>query len=214
MDANAESSALDYVDSSVKYNNQSLKIIARCHTLFVQRKTDFRINKRLSIKRLARLLVVVRDLANEIGQVSTNPDHQALRDSDPALNPRLNEAYLANLEHLLLCLEEQLVQRLISVCIDLVQKHLEECQKDQGKHCQDWFFEFPDARHPLSTTWPWSIRPSLAVIWGVCWMFYDFNFDSERNLVDDNGVIVLPSFIVDQVRQADQRQQQNRFTGE
>ncbi|KAK7516436.1 uncharacterized protein IWZ02DRAFT_292483 [Phyllosticta citriasiana] len=25
---------------------------------------------------------------------------------------------------------------------------------------------------PMSTTWPWTIRPALAVLWGVCWMFY------------------------------------------
>lgn len=35
-----------------------------------------------------------------------------------------------------------------------------------------WFFEWPGGRHPLNTTWPWAdVRPSLVVLWGVCWMF-------------------------------------------
>lgn len=35
-----------------------------------------------------------------------------------------------------------------------------------------WFTEWPNGQRPLSTTWPWNIRPSLVVLWGVCWMFY------------------------------------------
>lgn len=35
-----------------------------------------------------------------------------------------------------------------------------------------WFSEFPGGRRLVSTTWPWTIRPALAVLWGVCWMFY------------------------------------------
>ena len=36
-----------------------------------------------------------------------------------------------------------------------------------------WMPEFPNNfRHPC-TTMPWTIWPALAVLWGVCWMFYD-----------------------------------------
>jgi hypothetical protein len=35
-----------------------------------------------------------------------------------------------------------------------------------------WFFEWPSGRHPLNSTWPWAdVKPSLLVLWGVCWMF-------------------------------------------
>ncbi|TAQ88062.1 hypothetical protein B7494_g3591 [Chlorociboria aeruginascens] len=35
-----------------------------------------------------------------------------------------------------------------------------------------WFFEWPGGQRPLNSTWPWTgVRPSLLVIWGVCWMF-------------------------------------------
>lgn len=33
--------------------------------------------------------------------------------------------------------------------------------------------EFPNRQRPLCTTMPWTIWPSLVVLWGVCWMFYD-----------------------------------------
>lgn len=42
----------------------------------------------------------------------------------------------------------------------------------------DWFSDFPGECRPLSTTWPWTIKSSLAILWGVCWMFYD-NEDHE-----------------------------------
>ena len=37
---------------------------------------------------------------------------------------------------------------------------------------EGWFTEWPNNHRPLSTTWPWNIKPSLLVLWGVCWMFY------------------------------------------
>jgi hypothetical protein len=32
--------------------------------------------------------------------------------------------------------------------------------------------EFPNRKRPPCTTMPWCIWPALAVLWGVCWMFY------------------------------------------
>ena len=35
-----------------------------------------------------------------------------------------------------------------------------------------WFFEWPGGRRPLNSTWPWAdVKPSILVLWGVCWMF-------------------------------------------
>ena len=35
------------------------------------------------------------------------------------------------------------------------------------------FTEWPGGhRCALSTTWPWNVKTSLMVLWGVCWMFY------------------------------------------
>lgn len=35
------------------------------------------------------------------------------------------------------------------------------------------FGVFPNRQRPRCTTMPWNIWPSLVVLWGVCWMFYD-----------------------------------------
>lgn len=32
--------------------------------------------------------------------------------------------------------------------------------------------KFPDGDEPMCTTMPWNILPALAVLWGMCWMFY------------------------------------------
>ena len=42
-----------------------------------------------------------------------------------------------------------------------------------------WCAEFANNLRPVSTTWPWNIRPSLAVLWGVCWMFYPQQGDGD-----------------------------------
>ncbi len=44
-----------------------------------------------------------------------------------------------------------------------------QCSKRIG---EGWFAEWPNSHRPLSTTWPWNIKPSLLVLWGVCWMFH------------------------------------------
>jgi hypothetical protein len=82
----------------------------------------------------------------------------------------IDELFIANYEHLLLRLQAELVQA-------LTRKAFEELlrgghDKKQRKLLA-WFTEFADKPQPLSTSFPWTIKPSLAVLWGVCWMFYD-----------------------------------------
>jgi len=36
-----------------------------------------------------------------------------------------------------------------------------------------WFFEWPEAKRLLNSTWPWAgVKLSIMILWGVCWMFY------------------------------------------
>lgn len=175
----------------MKSDTDSLSAVATNHKLFVERKSEFHI-ERLSLKELTYLLVVVRDLLNTLKRTpSSRFGVRTLSEGNELLDLSLDETNTANLEHLLLCLRDQLLRLLIAQLIELVHKHVIECQRDQSKHREEWFFEFPDARHPLSTTWPWSIRPSLAVIWGVCWMFYNFREDQNGNMYDESGRLVM-----------------------
>ncbi|KAK5170403.1 uncharacterized protein LTR77_004991 [Saxophila tyrrhenica] len=166
---------LDELERSANSESRSLIAVAKDHQLFLTRKADLHI-ERPSLKDVIQLLVVVKDLLSTLRRPTrSRAGVKTLVEGNELLDLTLDETVNANLEHLLLCLKDQLIRLLVSKLVDLVQKQLVECQRDQNRHCENWFFEFPDSRHPLSTTWPWSIRPSLAVLWGVCWMFYDFS---------------------------------------
>ncbi|KAL8697123.1 MAG: hypothetical protein Q9201_007300 [Fulgogasparrea decipioides] len=82
----------------------------------------------------------------------------------------------ANFDHIVRCLRQASLEALIfhgleSLEKDVQQWHQHWLQRRQLDH--GWFLEWPNGRRPLSTTWPWNVRPSLVVLWGVCWMFYD-----------------------------------------
>ena len=85
------------------------------------------------------------------------------------------EKFFANLEHLLLCLQQAALQALLRNGLGLLEAEIHQWHQywQQRKVLDDdWFTEWPSGRRPLSTTWPWNIKPSLVVLWGVCWMFY------------------------------------------
>ncbi|KAK4546916.1 hypothetical protein LTR36_001648 [Oleoguttula mirabilis] len=201
---------LHELNLSVNSNDRTLSTVAKDGNLFLNRKAYFHI-ERLPLQGLTELLIIVKELLDTLRRAS--PPRRGARtlcEGNEVLDLRLDETYLANLEHLLLCLQDQIICQLVSRCIELVHRHVLECQKDQHKHSEDWFFEFPDARHPLNTTWPWSIRHSLAVIWGVCWMFYDFFnnptiIDVNGNMVDVQGNVVVPFRVVQQYCNSMQR---------
>ena len=86
------------------------------------------------------------------------------------------EKYKANLEHLIMSLQKDamdaIVQHYIEMSEDGLLRWYQYWLHKRGA-IDDWFAEWPNGQHPLSTTWPWNIKPALLVLWGVCWMFYD-----------------------------------------
>ena len=95
------------------------------------------------------------------------------------------EKCLANLDHILRCLRQAALEAIIHHGMRTLEEDVRQWyqfwlrgrQLDHG-----WFSEWPSGRRPLSTTWPWNIRPSLVVLWGVCWMFYDNSTRSVEQL--------------------------------
>jgi len=87
----------------------------------------------------------------------------------------LDDRTVANLNYLLLRLRKILQDLTVQQVWDCFRRLLLEYQSGrwhQYKYGGDkWCSEFSGVQRPLSTTWPWSIRPCLAVLWGVCWMF-------------------------------------------
>jgi len=178
------------IDRAAGFNALPLTTLAAHDELFLSRKADL-VVKRLSINELQHLIVNVRDILDTLHR-TVRPDSSAFASPfDGPAEFACEPAYLANLTHLLLCLQSQLLCQLVHRCVELVRAHIIECQRTHQRSCEDWFFEYPNARHPLSTTWPWAIKPSLAVLWGVCWMFPAFYLDKEGNVIDRQGNILI-----------------------
>lgn len=81
----------------------------------------------------------------------------------------------ANLEHMLLCLQSAALESLNYCYLKIAEAefvHWHSYWQQRWQTGDAWFAEWPSGRRPLSTTWPWNVKPSLLVLWGVCWMFY------------------------------------------
>jgi hypothetical protein len=91
--------------------------------------------------------------------------------------------YLANLEHLLLCYQQAALEALVKHSLQRLQsdyQHWDQYLEQQKKVYGGSFSEWVGGKPPLNSTMPWNIKPSLVILWGVCWMFY--------NHVNDNSV--------------------------
>lgn len=83
----------------------------------------------------------------------------------------ISEKFYANLEHLLRCLQQVALNAIACLCVGLLVTDLFRWSHHQ-RDADGRFAEWPNAQHPLNTTWPWNVRTVLLVLWGVCWMFY------------------------------------------
>ena len=183
-------SLLQQLDAQTQTRHYSLLATAGDDNEFLKHGCAVRVQN-LTNKQVKELLATVHKLLStiQLDRPSKLQDH--IPHGQRGLQS-YGTTFIANLEHILLCLMTNLVAALISLGWVLVQKCLQQCQKERAIRTKDWFSVFPSAQRPLSTTWPWSIRPSLAVLWGVCWMFYCqfFAIDEDGNMVEDLEQIV------------------------
>lgn len=89
----------------------------------------------------------------------------------------LDENFIANYEHLLLRLQTDLVDALSRRALEEL---LHGSHDKKQRKLLGWFTEFAAKPQALSTSFPWTIKPSLAVLWGVCWMYYDRPVDERK----------------------------------
>ena len=93
--------------------------------------------------------------------------------------------FLANLIHLILFIRQAALDAIVRYLLDFIEDHVLRWYQiwlHRKGATDDWFAEWPNGQRPLSTTWPWNIKPALLVLWGVCWMFYD----NERRAPHEN----------------------------
>lgn len=92
---------------------------------------------------------------------------------------------IANVDRVLRCLRHAVLESLIYHGLRSLEEDIQRWHQHwlQARRLTlNWFSEWPGGRRPLSTTWPWNIKPSLVVLWGVCWMFYDNSTRSAQEL--------------------------------
>jgi hypothetical protein len=165
---------LRYVDGKLHVAGNALSSIAGSDQLFLKQNTA-PIAEAGSLNETIRLLVAVHESVNVLAECRRQYGDDWLLAQGLDLGLVLDENFIANYEHLLLRLQTDLIDA-------LARKALEELlggdhDKRQRKLLA-WFTEFAEKPQALST-FPWTIKPSLAVLWGVCWMFYEGASDGQ-----------------------------------
>ncbi|KAH7113885.1 hypothetical protein B0J11DRAFT_445639 [Dendryphion nanum] len=164
-----------YVQGPVSsYGNISPALtIATCSDdrlfLLKQREVSF---DGCSLNQTILLLVLVYNAIEVLREVRATHDDQFLIEQGHEFGLNIDERFIANYLHILLSLQGKLLETLARKAVEsLLENDLDKRQRQ----LLNWLVsltEHPDDKHLLSTTWPWSLKPSLAVLWGVCWMFY------------------------------------------
>lgn len=124
-----------------------------------------------SLPQTIQLLVTVQDALGIFAACRSQHSVDWLVAQGLAFGLAIDDTFVANYEHLLLRLQADLIEALARKAVDELLRGGHD--KRQRKLLSLLFSEFADKPRPLSTSFPWTIKPSLAVLWGVCWMFYE-----------------------------------------
>ncbi|MCJ1381823.1 hypothetical protein MMC17_004934 [Xylographa soralifera] len=169
------STLLKHLDCHATIDGVRLSKVASNDDLLLQHNVH-RVVSNSSTKRTRHVLDLTTLLLTRLQHVTTAKLHISVSCSDIEVIKYNN--FVANLEHLLLCLQQAALKALMSHSLGLLEAEIlhyqerKEYWQPRKRRDDDWFSEWPSGRRPLSTTWPWNIKPSLVVLWGVCWMFY------------------------------------------
>ena len=133
-----------------------------------------------SVSEITPLIVLICSITNRLREW---PYTFAVRKSrgvaeDPLSGESICDKLTATCQHLLRSLQSIALDAIIThryLYLDQAETHNLHWQfrwQHSKRLGEEWFAEWPNSHRPLSTTWPWNIKPSLVVLWGVCWMFY------------------------------------------
>ncbi|MCJ1432764.1 hypothetical protein MMC27_002121 [Xylographa pallens] len=169
------STLLKHLDCHAAIDGVRLSRVASNDELLLQHNVH-RVVSNSSSKKIRHVLDLTTLLLTRLQHITTTRLRISASFSDIEVIKYNN--FVANLEHLLLCLQQAALQALMSHSLGLLEAEIlhyqdrKEYWQPRKRRDDDWFSEWPSGRRPLSTTWPWNIKPSLVVLWGVCWMFY------------------------------------------
>ena len=206
-------SLLNKLDLHTQEKHFSLRRTAAQDSLFI--KHDFRPVERFRSKAKSyHIYEVSTALLNRlqglpgshVGRQCDDNDSE----SDLAGIDLKGERFIANLEHMLRCLQQIALESIIRHYLHIVKAHVLHWQH-QKRIGEGWFAEWPNGQPPLNTTWPWNVKPCLLVLWGVCWMFYGNNKRTARNPRETAPATVSEDFRTGPIgQQSPPRQQQSQ----
>lgn len=153
---------LSSVDNLLGPTEKSLSAIASDSKLLFKQSISPTF-ERQTLNEIVQLLVTTYEAIQTLSQCRSQFSDSWLAAQGQTLGLEIDEIFIANYEHLLLRLQTELVTA-------LERKVLEENLHPEGGHDKrqrkllSWFNELP---RPLSSSFPWTIKPSLAVLWGV-----------------------------------------------
>lgn len=164
------------MDLHPKHGDFPLHTIAAHDHVFLQHDLHaVRITK--SVSKLKEVLHLTSTLLDRLQDLSNSRAVQLSSGLDyDSLGGEINcDKFVANLQHILWSLQQTALDAMIRHYLNLVEAHILHWHlywQHSKRLGEGWFAEWPNSHRPLSTTWPWNIKPSLLVLWGVCWMFY------------------------------------------
>jgi hypothetical protein len=185
-------SMLQSLDGNIKPSNSTLSQIAADDRVFLKQKKSSHLEA-CSLNETIQSLLIVHDAINVLYAVRLQYDDEWLVAQGREIGLSIDEVFIANYEHLLLSLQAELIDVLTRKVVEAI---IENRGDKKSRKLLSWFTEFPDNQHPLNTTWPWSIKPSLAVLWGVCWMFY--NSPDQQHIEENNHRVSQARFLQDE----------------
>lgn len=156
---------LSYVNSELSDTKAALATIASDNQRFLKHGNS-PILQRCSLNEINWFLLVTFSALQTLSECRSQFSDDWLAEHSQRLGLDIDETFVANLEHLLLWLQAKLENALMRKARDELLHPVGDYTKNQRNllACLDVFAEKP---RPLSISFPWTIKSSLAVLWGV-----------------------------------------------
>ncbi|KAF2681623.1 hypothetical protein K458DRAFT_309074 [Lentithecium fluviatile CBS 122367] len=182
---------IDTVDEKLSPPGSVLSAVASDNKLFLKQDAGLHLEA-CTLNDIIQSLVAVHEAITVLEACRSQYGDNWLiaQGEDAGLN--FDELFIANYEHLLWRLRTQLIEALARKVLESL---LLGARDKKQQRLLAWFTEFSDKPRPLST-FPWTIKPSLAVLWGVCWMFYN---PSDQNNAQRSNLRVSQSALLQSV---------------
>ncbi|KAF1830082.1 hypothetical protein BDW02DRAFT_508425 [Decorospora gaudefroyi] len=160
---------LGSVDSKLRPAESVFSAVAGDNNLFLQH-SNASILEGCSMCETVQKLAVVHDALSVLSdcRLQYGDDWLLAQGLDAGLD--IDENFIANFEHMLLRLQAELIEALARKALEAL---LGGGHDKKQRKLLAWFTEFAEKPQCLGASFPWTIKPALAVLWGVCWMFYD-----------------------------------------